>query len=425
MNYFKLLLISLLSYFILMCVPPLETDSNSSKRDLAELDSLRKVRCPRLMSSAAEYYRNRNWKKTVNIYKEITTLSCDEWNPVYAPPKEIYQYYAIAYEQMGKFDSSEYVLLDGLQKLPKNIDLRKRLAYSYKKQGKSDKEIIEYERLVEMDPDNISIMNDLSKIYKNESRFEDQIFILEKILKIDGNNESAQSELALAFESSGRDPLDVYRQRYEDNPENLSYGLDYAERLSQVERYDDAVNALKNVIQIDPSSKIAYRKLGEAQKSLDNLPDAAKAYEELFKIDSRDARVAIEISEVFLLDNQFGKALRWADKAISVNNKLGDTFAQKAKVFYYGWDYFNQNPFTIDDRIVAKLSYDNYVIADKKGYLGSSKRNWFESNAKDVLYGKAQWFMANDKVKRTRSITTSTPDYDWVTESLKPETNWK
>ncbi len=425
MNYFKLLLISLLSYFILVCVPPSETGSSSSKKDLAELDSLRKVRCPRLMSSAAEYYRNRNWKKTVNIYKEITTLSCDEWNPVYAPPKEIYQYYAIAYEQMGKFDSSEYVLLDGLQKLPKNIDLRKRLAYSYKKQGKSDKEIIEYERLVEMDPDNISIMNDLSKIYKNESRFEDQIFILEKILKIDGNNESAQSELALAFESSGRDPLDVYRQRYEDNPENLSYGLDYAERLSQVERYDDAVNALKNVIQIDPSSKIAYRKLGEAQKSLDNLRDAAKAYEELFKIDSRDARVAIEISEVFLLDNQFGKALRWADKAISVNNKLGDTFAQKAKVFYYGWDYFNQNPFTIDDRIVAKLSYDNYVIAEKKGYLGSSKRNWFESNAKDVLYGKAQWFMANDKVKRTRSITTSTPDYDWVTESLKPETNWK
>ena len=72
----------------MMCVPPSETGSKSSKKDLAELDSLRKVRCPRLMSSAAEYYRNRNWKKTVNIYKEITTLSCDEWNPIYAPPKK-------------------------------------------------------------------------------------------------------------------------------------------------------------------------------------------------------------------------------------------------------------------------------------------------------------------------------------------------
>jgi tetratricopeptide (TPR) repeat protein len=408
-----------------MCVPPQGDGSSSSLKEKAKLDSLRKIKCPRLMSSAAEYYRSRNWKKTVNIYKEITSLSCDEWNPIYAPPEEIYQYYAIAYEQMGKFDSSEFVLLDGLQKLPKNIELRKRLAYSYKKQGKSEKEIIEYERLVEMDPQNISIMNDLSKIYKEESRFEDQIFILEKILNINSNNEVAQSELALAFESSGRDPLEVYRKRYEDNPENLSYGLDYAERLSQVDRYEDAIISLNNVISIDPSSKIAYRKLADAHKKLDNLNDAARAFEELFKIDSRDPRIAVEISEVFLLNNEFGKALRWAEKSVSIDNKFADAYAQKAKVFYYGWDNYNQNPFTIDDRIVAKLSYDNYVKADLKGYRGTSKKKWFEDNSKDVLYGKAQWFMAEDKVKRTRVITTSTSDYDWVTESLKADSNWK
>ena len=109
-----------------MCVPPEESSSQTAV-DKAKLDSLRKVRCPRLMSSAAEYYRNRDWKQTVRIYREITSLNCDEWNPVYAPPQEIYQYYAIAYEQMGRFDSSEFVLLDGLQKLPNNVELRKRL----------------------------------------------------------------------------------------------------------------------------------------------------------------------------------------------------------------------------------------------------------------------------------------------------------
>ena len=129
--------------FLTMCVPPEGSDKGRGK-DKAILDSLREFKCPRLMSSAAEYYRNRDWKQTVRIYKEITSLDCDEWNPVYAPPKEIYQYYAIAYEQLGKFDSSEFVLLDGLQKLPESVDLRKRLAYSYKKQGKKDKEIIEY-----------------------------------------------------------------------------------------------------------------------------------------------------------------------------------------------------------------------------------------------------------------------------------------
>ena len=70
---------------------------------------------------------------------------------------------------MGRFDSSEYVLLDGLQKLPNNIELRKRLAYSFKKQGKLDQEIIEYERLIEMAPLEISIMNDLSKLYKDNN----------------------------------------------------------------------------------------------------------------------------------------------------------------------------------------------------------------------------------------------------------------
>ena len=44
----------------------------------------------------------------------------------------------------------------------------------------------------------------------------------------------------MAFENSGKDPLDVYRKRYEDNPENLSYGIDYADRLSEADRAEDA-----------------------------------------------------------------------------------------------------------------------------------------------------------------------------------------
>ena len=420
----KIFSIAVGMFFIIVCVPPEKGGSNLSQ-DRAKLDSLRNVRCPRLMSSAAEYYRNRDWKQTVKIYKEITTLDCDEWNPVYAPPQEIYQYYAIAYEQMGKFDSSEFVLLDGLQKLPNNVELRKRLAYAYKKQGELDQEIIEYERLVDMVPDDISVMNDLSKLYKENERFDDQIFILEKILKLDESNEIAQSELAMAFESSGRDPLDIYRKRYENNPDNLSYGLDYSDRLNQVDRFEDAIPILKNVIRQDPSSKLAYRKLAEASKSIDDLDGAAVAYEELFKIDPRDSRIAIDISDVHLENNDYRQALRWADKAASLDNSSGEGFSQKGKVYYYGWDAFRQNPFTTDDRIVAKLAFDYFIKAEKKGFRGFSKSTWMKENSKDLLYGKAQWFMAEDKVKRNRSISTSSPEYDWVTESLKAEDGWK
>ena len=424
MEKLKLAYIALGMFVLVVCVPPADS-AGSRVKNKQKLDSLRQVRCPRLMSSAAEYYRNRDWKKTVNIYEEITSLDCDEWNPVYAPPQEIYQYYAIAYEQMGKFDSSEFILLDGLQKLPDNIELRKRLAYSYKKQGKSDKHIIEYERLVDMAPEDISIMNELSKLYKENERFDDQIYILEKILKVDQSNEIAQSELAMAFESSGKDPLDVYRKRYEDNPDNLSYGLDYADRLSQADRPEDAIPVLKGVIRLDPSSKLAYRKLAEASKAIDDLNQAATAYEELFKIDPRDNRIAIDISEVYLDNNDYRQALRWADKATSLDKNSGDGFGQKGKVYYYAWDTFRQNPFTIDDRIVAKLAYDYFIKAEQKGYQGFSKTSWMKENAKDILYGKAQWFMAEDRVKSKRSISTSTSDYEWVTENLKAEASWK
>ena len=86
-----------MTLLLTMCVP-LEGDGSSDlAKDKAKLDSLRQLRCPRLMSSAAEYYRNRDWKQTVRIYDEITTLDCDEWNPVFAPPQEIYQYYSLLF----------------------------------------------------------------------------------------------------------------------------------------------------------------------------------------------------------------------------------------------------------------------------------------------------------------------------------------
>ena len=411
---------------LFMCVPPeRETGSNLAK-EKARLDSLRNKRCPRLMSSAAEYYRNRDWKQTVKIYSEITSLDCDEWNPTFAPPQEIYQYYAIAYEQMGKFDSSEFVLLDGLQKLPDNIELRKRLAYSYKRQGKLNKEIIEYERLADLSPEDINILNSLSKLYKDHNRYEDQILILEIILKLDGNNEIAQSELALAFENSGRDPLDVYRKRYEDNLDNLSYGLDYSDRLMQADFHQDAVIILKSLIKKDPTSKIAYRKLAESCIKIDDLEEAAIAYNALFKIDPRDERISIELSNIFIEIADYDKALKWADKSIDINSENGDSYAQKAKVYYYGWDNFRKNPFSTDDRIVAKLAYNYFIIAENKGYRGIfNKKAWLDENSKDVMYGKAQWFMAEDKVKRTRKIKPVSADYLWITEALIPEESWK
>ena len=422
---FKYLIIVNFIFIVTMCVPPQEKSSSDFAKEKARLDSLRDVRCPRLMSSAAEYYRNRDWKQTIRIYSEITDLDCDEWNVVYAPPEEIYQYYSFAYTQIGRFDSAEFVLLDGLQKIPQNIQLRKQLAYAYKRQGKTDNEIIEYERLVDIAPDDITILKDLAKIYKDQSKYDDQIIILKKILKTDDTNDVVQSELAIAYENSGRNPLEVYEKRYMDNPDNISYGLDYSERLIKADRIGEAKDILKRIISKEPTSKLAYQKLGKVCWDSDDLDNAASAYETLFKVDPRDGKVAIDISDIYIDSENFGKALRWADKAINLIDNSGKGYGQKGKVYYRGWEIFKQNPLSVDDRIVAKLAYTNFVKAEKLNYLGFNRSKYLKENAKDILYGKAQWFMAEDKVKRSGIIRTTTSNYDWVTDELSPEKGWK
>ena len=421
----KFPLIFCLIFMITMCVPPQDKSDVEFAKERAKLDSLRGVRCPRLMSSAAEYYRNRDWKQTIRVYSDITDLSCDEWNVVYAPPEEIYQYYSFAYTQIGRFDSAEYVLLDGLQKIPQNVQLRKQLAYAYKRQGKVDKEIIEYERLVDIAPGDISILNDLAKIYKDRSNYDDQIIILNKILKIDDTNDIAQSELAIAYENSGRNPLEVYEKRYLDNPDNISYGLDYSERLIKADRANEAKDVLRRIISKEPTSKLAYQKLGKVCWDTDDLDDAASAYESLFKIDPRDGKVAVDISDIYIDSEDYGKALRWADKAVNLIDNGGKGYGQKGKVYYKGWETYKQNPLSVDDRIVAKLAYNNFVKAEKLNYRGFSRSKYLKENAKDLLYGKAQWFMTEDKVKRSGSIRTTTSSYDWVTDELTPEKGWK
>ena len=60
-----------IAVFITMCAPPAPEVSADAVEE-ARQDSIRKVRCPRVFSSAAEFYKNRDWANTVKVYGELT-----------------------------------------------------------------------------------------------------------------------------------------------------------------------------------------------------------------------------------------------------------------------------------------------------------------------------------------------------------------
>ncbi|MFQ6606213.1 MAG: tetratricopeptide repeat protein [Fidelibacterota bacterium] len=414
----KLLGLSLIALFVAMCVPPQSaTEVDEEAAQQAYLDSLREVLCPRKMSSAAEYYKNHDWEATVRVYREIIDLGCDKESP-----EEVYQFFAIAYEQLGKFDSAEYVLLKGLQLLPDNVDLRKRLAYAYQKQGKVEQQIVEYSRLAEMSPNDLETKIELAKLYKAKGAYEDQIDILRQALEIDPTNDVLQGEIARAYELSGRDPLEIYGERFKNNPDNVSYGLDYAERLIAVERYDEAIDVLKQVLSVDKTSKLAYRKLGQTYIQADRLDEASAAFEELFKLDPRDYNVAIKVSEVNVENRNFGKAFRWVEKAVALSNS-GEAYGQKGNVYFKAFQNCRTADVSLDDRIVVTLAYNNFLKAEELGNKRFTRSlQWIKDN--EVLFGKAQWFMLDEDQKNKGYLKPTGSCYDWVEEKLLKDPQW-
>ena len=413
----KLLLLSVASVFITMCTPPEQSDADADFAEQARLDSIREVRCPRVFSSAAEFYKNRDWAATVRAYDELTELGCDQDDP-----KEVYLYYAIAYEYMGKYDSSEIVLLKGLTFLPDNVELRKRLAYSYDKQGKSNLRMDELDRLTFLAPEDLEIKIELAKLYGEEERFDDQIAVLNAIIKINPTNEGAQSDLARAYELSGRDPLDVYKKRFDNNPDNISYGLDYAEKLLSGDRPDDAAKVLKQVVAADPSSKVAYRKLAEAYDKDDRLADAAKTYERLFRLDPRDFRVAIKIVDVYVEEQDYKSAFDWADKAVTISGE-GEALGAKGNVYYKAFQACRTGEISVDDRVVATLAFNLFSDAEENGFSRYSRsKDWLKEN--EVLFGKPQWFMMDATVKNRGYVKAGSSCYSWVSERLDKGKGW-
>ena len=295
-------------------------------------------------------------------------------------------------------------------------------AYSYKKQGKVDQEILEYSRLSDLLPADISIKTELAKLYGDQGAYDDQVDILRQILKIDPGNENAQGDIARVYEMTGRDPLQIYGERFYNNPDNVSYGLDYADRLLNAERLEDAIDVLKQVILQDNTSKVAYRQLAKAYDRAEMFQQASESYEELFKLDPRDFRVAIQVSEVNIAGDNFGKAIRWAEKAVT-SSKSGEAYAQRGNVYYKSFQECRSADISIDDRIVASLAHESFTVAEENDYSRfHNSLVWLEEN--EVLFGRSQWFMLDANKKKQGYVKPGSECYKWVEKKLDKDPNW-
>ena len=162
--------------------------------------------------------------------------------------------------------------------------------------------------------------------------------------------------------------------------------------------------------------------MAQAYDSSDKLNDAAKTYEKLFRLDPRDFRVAVKISEVYIEDEDYSSAFNWADKALTLSGE-GEAHGAKGNVYYKAFQSCRTNDISTDDRVVATFAYQEFDKAEKKGFSKYRRsKDWLTDN--EVLFGKPQWFMMNAEVKNRGFVNVSNRCYSWVSEKLNKQRGW-
>ena len=380
-------------------------------------------RCPQLSSSAAEYYRSSNWELSAQSYSDLMELRCDQWNSDWVSTDDVYLYWSIALQNLGKFEKSEQVLIKGLQELPENTSLMTRLAYAYKKQDKIDEMIIEYERLMDSGSRDIDSLRDLAGAYGKQGRLDEQISVLKKILNIDPNNSSVQSELARVYEDSGEDPLEIFKARFEDNPENASYAVEYAEKLMSNGDTDEAIDVLENTLSYNRDNSMVYMSLGKAYNENSDFEDAVDILEDLHELDKNNFRVTLLISVNSIEMDDFESAFEWGQKSMKISRNNAESLAHMGNLYYKSMQSCRGDNFSRSDKIVASLAYEYFVKAENKGNSKYFKqKNWLEEN--EVLFSYADWFMTDKDVQASGKVSPSGRCYEWVSESLAKKSDW-
>ncbi|MDO9548004.1 MAG: hypothetical protein Q7J65_03445 [Candidatus Marinimicrobia bacterium] len=415
MHLLVLVLLSVTSIFLSQCIPPADSseDAQLAAEPKQEID---RDKCDLYLNFAYSYYQNQNWPSTIKNYKKMMEYGCQK---EYA--QDIYSYFGRAYQQLAKtdpvyFDSALFVYQEGEKYLPNDMYLKKNIAYIYHVQGKIDLEIREYEKMIEVQPEDLELYRGLNKLCFGQGRFEDMLWGIEKILEIQPNDQQAISDRLLIFEKLGKDITTVRRDQWVRNPNNVRYGLEYADALSDQLEYDKAIEVLKKVTALDLRSKEAWDKLAELYKNLGKYQKAVSAYEHINKnIDPQDLNVIDDIAKMYLNLSDYETAYNWAKKAIAVGN-AHLAYKVRADVLFAVAERHSaaRTPISFEDKLVYKLAYDDYLQAKKLGDFSVQSRIDFLKE--HLIPTREDWFMNRyDGAGNERSVYRPRLDcYKWI-----------
>ena len=397
-------------FLIVGCTPPAKGGSPDPGPSMTSEElSERNNECDLYISFAMTNYQNRDYASTVENYNHILNLGCGQRNA-----EDIYQWMGRSFIELNKLDSANYVFKQGLKYLKDDGNLYEVAAWNAAALGSIDEQIYFLDQWLGLDETNAKVLELMSNVHRDQGMYEEQINILNLWLKVDSSNKTANAEKKAAYSILGKDEVDVDRERWEAEPSNVKYGIDYVKGLLEAGMDAKGVEVCLSLLVYDKFNTKVLRLLGDAYLNQYKDDLALVTYEILVNIDPTNYNVSMEISKIYTNKEDAKSALKWAESALISSGNSGEAMYQRAEVFYALAETCTGEALSFWDKVVYEIAWEDYNTAVKNGYhRAKTRRDFLQENN---VTNSSDWFMRPDN---EREVKPQGDCYSWIERSIK------
>ena len=209
--------------------------------------------------------------------------------------------------------------------------------------------------------------------------------------------------------------VDIRKKAWDNDKENMEKAWKYAETCGQAEYYERAIEPLEFLVNRSPEVITYWKKLASLNQKIGKTDEAINAYKTLIKLDPNNRDNYFNIAIIYQKLDQLSVARSYLQKAAKASPEPWDM-----PIFVEGQLYEqaarNCGSFEWMDKCVYKLASDTYVKAARIGGAMSSTSADRVKALENSVPQQEDYFFRNFKAGDTIKIKGNC--YDWIDRSI-------
>lgn len=254
------------------------------------------------------YQKSGNDAKAIPLYQQLIEKN----------PKDVVSmnFLGSIYRRIKQWNDSIDILEKAVIVDENNTQTFYNLGFTYKLMGRNQDAIQCFNRVVEENPNDVLAYNHIGSIYASEKEYEKSVSAYQRGLKIDPNHPILHLNLAHSYEKLGNTDFAVkeYELALRSKPGWLDAIDGYADLLLKKKDTKAVSEMLTQAIRLNPQVASVHAKMGQVWGLLGNYIGAESEYNSALKIEPKNYKTLVSLSEIYFKNGKTVDAIRTMKK---------------------------------------------------------------------------------------------------------------